>query len=192
MIRQFLLASAFALTAAPVVAQTAGEAQRDINQQQRIEQGLQNGSLNSREAGRLEKNEATIDRAKQKAASDGNVSAQEKARINKLEQSQSQKIYNQKHDAQTGNPNSASSQNMQSDVQRNINQEKRIKQGVKSGELTTHEAGKLEGQQSRIERKESNAAANGRVGAPEQSRIQNSQDRASGAIARQKHDAQTN
>ena len=36
MIRQVLLASAFALTAAPVMAQTAGEAQRDINQQQKV------------------------------------------------------------------------------------------------------------------------------------------------------------
>ncbi|UUZ55732.1 hypothetical protein LP419_09440 [Massilia sp. H-1] len=45
---------------------------------------------------------------------------------------------------QTGNPNSASSQRMQADVQRNVNQQTRIENGIKSGELTNHEVAKLE------------------------------------------------
>src|SRR6266436_5069895 len=44
-------------------AQTVGsEVQRDVNQQQRIEQGLKSGSLNTREAATLERGEARIDR----------------------------------------------------------------------------------------------------------------------------------
>ena len=38
----------------------AGTVQRDVNQQQRIEQGLQSGQLNTREAGRLENEEARV------------------------------------------------------------------------------------------------------------------------------------
>lgn len=191
MIRQTLLASAFALMSVPAFAQASGEVRRDDNQQQRIEQGLQNGSLNSREAGTLERGEARIDKTEQKAYRDGTVSPAEASRIQQMQNHESQAITNQKHDAQTGNPNSASSQRLQSDVQRNVNQESRIQQGVNSGALTTHEAGKLEGQQSKVDRKEAGAAANGRVGAGEQARIQNSENRASKKVYRQKHDAQT-
>jgi hypothetical protein len=42
-----------------------------------------------------------------------------------------------------GNHNSASSQRMQGDVQRNINQQNRVEQGVQSGQLTNKEASRL-------------------------------------------------
>lgn len=168
----------------------ASETQRDVNQQLRIEQGLKDGSLNTREASRLEKGEARVNRMEANAMKDGNLSAAEKARIQNAQNRESQAIYNQRHDAQTGNPNSASSQRMQADVQRNVNQEKRINQGVRSGELTNRETARLERGQARTDRAEARAGANGHVSAGEQARVQNRENRQSNHIYNQKHDRQ--
>jgi len=102
----------------------------------------------------------------------------------------SRDIYREKHDAQTGNPNSASSQRMQADVQRNINQQSRIEQGVKSGSLTTREAAKLEHGQARDTRLQARAGSDGNVTAHEQHRIQRNENHQSKRIYREKHDAQ--
>ncbi len=101
----------------------------------------------------------------------------------------SQQIYQEKHDAHTGNPNSASSQRMQKDVQRNANQESRIQKGEASGALTNREAGQLERGQARVDRREGSAAADGHVGAHEQHGIQRSENQQSRRIYRKKHNA---
>src|SRR3954466_2950574 len=137
----------------------ANTVQRDVNQQNRIEQGLQSGSLNTREAARLEREETKVEKDQARAMRDGKLTAAEKARLAREQNNVSRDIYREKHDAQTGNPNSASSQRMQADVQRNINQQERIEQGVKSGSLTTRETAKLEAGQSRDTRAEARAGA---------------------------------
>jgi hypothetical protein len=175
-----LAAPAFAADPAPAI-------QRDVNQQQRIEQGLKSGALNTQEAARLEKGEARINSMEQKALSDGKLSTGEKARIQRAQNAESHAIYNEKHDAQKGNPASASSQRMQADVQRNIYQEKRIAQGVQSGALTNKEAAQLEGGQARVTRNEARAGADGHVGAGEQRRIQNAENHQSKRIYNKKH-----
>lgn len=179
------------LAAAPAQAQNApAYQQRDVNQERRIEQGLQSGQLSTREAARLQGEQAHIDRMESKALRDGNVSAQEKARINAAQGRASADIRRQKHDAQTGDPNSASSRRMQADVQRNINQEQRIQQGMASGELTSREAARLEAGQARTNRAQARAGADGHVGAGEQGAIQHRQNVQSRKIYRQKHDGQ--
>jgi hypothetical protein len=165
--------------------------QRDVNQQNRIEQGLKSGQLNTKEAGRLEREESRVDRMESNALKNGSMNAQEKARINRAEDKVSRDIAREKHDAQRGNPDSASSKRMQADVQRNANQQARIEQGVKSGQLTGHETSKLEAQQSRVNRTEARAARNGHVGAGEQAAIQGRENHASRAIHRRKHNAHT-
>lgn len=180
-----------ALFSSAVFAQnTATEVQRDVNQEKRIEQGLQSGQLNTREAAKLEKEESKVNRTEANALKDGNLSAKEKARIQREQNQVSRDVYRQKHDAQTGNPNSASSKRMQADVQRNVNQQSRIEQGVKSGELTNHEVAKLERGQARVDHKEARAGADGHVGAREEARIQGAENKQSKRIFRQKHDAQ--
>jgi len=169
----------------------AGTIQRDANQQQRIEQGLQSGQLNTREAARLENEEARVERDQSRAMKDGKLTPQEKARLAREQNQVSRDIYREKHDAQTGNPNSASSQRMQADVQRNINQQSRIEQGVQSGSLTTREAGRLEHGEARISKKEARAGADGNVNAHEQRRVQSAENRESRRIHKEKHDAQT-
>lgn len=184
-----LAAAAGLLLAGSATAQT-GTVQRDVNQQQRIEEGLKSGQLTTREAGKLEREEAKVQRDQARALQDGKLSPAEKARLAREQNKVSRDIYREKHDAQTGNPNSASSQRMQADVQRNINQQQRIEQGLKSGELNNKEAAGLERGQARTERKEARAAADGHVGAAEQQRIQGAEDKQSRRIRREKHDAQ--
>ena len=74
--------------------------------------------------------------------------------------------------------------------QRQANQEKRIDQGIASGQLTEREAARLDNQQDRIDRMEKKAKADGVVTKKERARIHDAQDRASRNIARQKHDRQ--
>ena len=168
----------------------AGTVQRDVDQQQRIEQGLKSGSLTTREASRLEGEEAKVQRDQARAMSDGKLSPAEKARLAREQNQVSRDIYREKHDAQTGNPNSASSQRMQADVQRNVNQQRRIEQGVQSGSLTTHEAANLERGQSNVEHREGRAGADGQVSAKDQQRVQHAENRQNKRIYRQKHDRQ--
>jgi hypothetical protein len=173
-------------------AQTTGsEVQRDVNQQNRIEQGLQNGSLSTKEASQLEKGEAHIDKMESNAEKNGNLSPAEKARIQRAQNQESQRINKLENNNARGNPNSASSQRMQADVQRDVNQQQRIEQGVKSGQLTNREVGKLENGQAKVNRAEARAGANGHVNANEQRRIQQAENKQSKHIYKQKHDAQT-
>ena len=180
-----LFATAFA---APVLAQTTGaEVQRDVNQQQRIEQGLKSGQLTTKEAGKLESGASKVEKMQSNAERNGSVSPREQARIQAAQNRESRAINRQKHDAQVGNPNSASSQRAQADVQRNLNQQQRIEQGVQSGRLTNREAGSLERGQSRVDRATARAAADGRIGANEQAGIQTRENKQSKRIFNKKH-----
>lgn len=184
-------------TAAPATLQApyprtaATETQRDVDQQARIDSGLKSGALTTREAGRLERGEQAIDRTEQRALANGTLSAAERARIQQQQNAESRAIYNQKHDAQTGNPESASSRRMQADVQRNLDQQRRIHNGITRGSLTHREASRLEGGQARGDRELAAAARNGRVGPREQARVQRTDNRNSRKIFRDKHNART-
>jgi CRISPR/Cas system-associated endoribonuclease Cas2 len=179
------------LLAAPAFAQTAAtEVQRDVNQQTRIEAGLKSGQLNTTEAAKLEREQARIAKAEQGALKDGKLSKREQRRIDRMQDSASADIHAQKHDAQTGNPNAPSSQRMQAAVQRDVNQQTRIENGIKSGELTNHEVARLEKGEARIAHKEAAAARDGHVGKAEQRQIQHAESRESKRIYRQKHDRQ--
>jgi type IV secretory pathway VirB10-like protein len=174
-------------------AQTAAEQdqQRDVNQQQRIEQGLKSGELSTKEAGSLERDEQHVDRMEANDLKNGSISPAEQARLNAAENKTSGAIYDDKHNATTGNPNSASSERMQADVQRNVNQQQRIANGMQSGALTNKEAGSLERGHAHVDRREANAAANGHVSAGEQRRIQRSENHQSNRIYNNKHNATT-
>ena len=70
-------------------------------------------------------------------------------------------------------------------------QQKRIRKGVRSGELTKKEAVRLEAQQARTRAAEASAKADGKVTAKERVRLQKRENRTSRTIYRQKHDQQT-
>ena len=177
------------VTALPAFAQgTAAAAQRDAIQQQRIENGLQSGALTTREAGALERSETRVDQLQAHSMRDGTLAASERARIRAAQDRASARIGADKHNARTGDPQSRSSRRMQADVQRNANQAARIRAGVASGELSGREVAALERGQARVTRREAGAAANGRVGAVEQARVQGRESVQSARIHRERHD----
>jgi hypothetical protein len=171
-------------------AQNAATAtQRDVDQQQRIEQGLQSGQLSTRESANLEHQEQRVDNTEARDMKNGPLTGAEKAQIQHEQNQVSGDIYRDKHNGVTGNPNSASSQRMQADVQRNVNQEERINQGVRSGQLTNRETGSLEHGQAKVDRSEAYAGAYGHVGKGAQQRIQNRENNQSRRIYNKKHNA---
>ena len=184
----FIVTSALS---ASVFAQTvATEVQRDVNQQNRVEEGLKSGQLSTKEAARIEGREAAIQRTEANAMKDGTLSKGEKAHIQRMQNQESRQIYKEKHDAQKGNPNSASSKRMQADVQRNVNQQTRIENGVKDGSLTNREVSHLESHEARISRTEARAGRDGHVGKAEQGKVQGLENNTSKRIYNQRHDAQ--
>lgn len=74
--------------------------------------------------------------------------------------------------------------------QRQANQEKRIDQGIASGQLNEREANRLNKQQEHVNRMEDRAKSDGVMTKKERARIGAAQARASRHIAREKHDQQ--
>lgn len=71
--------------------------------------------------------------------------------------------------------------------QREQNQQKRIEQGVKSGELTPVETRRLERQEGKIKADEMNAKADGKVTPAERRKLHRELNRESKRIYRKKH-----
>lgn len=94
------LAAFMQLVQAADPAATPGLDKRQANQERRIQQGVDSGALNQREAARLERGQDRVERMEEKAKADGKVTPQERARLHRAEDVQSRKIYRQKHDAQ--------------------------------------------------------------------------------------------
>jgi len=74
---------------------------------------------------------------------------------------------------------------------REANQEKRIEQGVASGQLNAKETHRLDKEQAKITQAETKAKADGKVTKHERRKLDKMQDAASKDIHAQKHDAQT-
>jgi hypothetical protein len=75
--------------------------------------------------------------------------------------------------------------------QRDRAEQARIDRGVQSGQLTSREAARLQGERAQIERLEARARADGTLSRSERARIDNAQDRLSRDIYRETHDNQT-
>jgi hypothetical protein len=161
--------------------------QRKQNQRQRIGEGVENGSLTAGEASKLEHKEAALNREQKQMKADGNLTPAERARLQRQQSKLSKQIYNQKHDAQVQNTNPKSEVG-----QRDRAQQQRIGQGIENGSLTPREAGRLEGQEARLNREQHNMrAANGGTLAPaEKAKVNRQQNRESKRIYNQKHDRQ--
>ena len=70
-------------------------------QRARIHEGVQSGELNRAEAARLRSGQRHVRRVERRAEADGQVSAEEQARLEQAQDVQSRRIERQKHDAQT-------------------------------------------------------------------------------------------
>lgn len=172
-------------------ATAASTVQRNVHQQQRIEKGLQNGQLNTREAAALEREQAKVNREQARDLKDGHLDAAERRQLRADQNKLSRDIQTAEHNGVRGNPLSGSSQRMQADVQRNINQQQRVEAGLQDGSLTRREAGRLERGQAHDEHAQARAGADGHVGAHEQAAIQQREDAQSQRIHKARHNGAT-
>ena len=175
----------------PVPVRAEATVQRDVNQQKRIESGLQSGSLTTREAGALEREEAKVNHDQKAAMKDGKITAAEQARLKAEQDKVSKDIHTAKTNGVNGDPLSGSSQRMQGAVQRDVNQQQRVEAGLKDGSLTKREAAKLEGGQAHDERVQARAARNGHVGAGEAGAMNRAENHQSARIHGMRHNGQT-
>ena len=164
-------------------------AQRKENQQDRIAQGVKSGQLTAGETANLETKEAAIngETKADRAANGGKLTGAEKTQINQQQNQMSKQIYADKHNANTQHYGN-------SEVgQRQENQQDRIAQGVKSGQLTAGETAKLENQQKGINQqvKADRAANGGKLTTGEKQQVYKEQNAASKNIYNKKHNAKT-
>ncbi len=182
--RTLLTATIFAsmTTIAAAQSSTPGIDGRQANQEQRIQQGVSSGRLTPHETYKLEQGQARVRNQENRAKADGVVTNAERARIQRAQNVQSQRIYNQKHDAQTagGVPRGSIDR-------REAKQSARIQQGVGSGQLNARETYQLEKGQARVQNMESRAKADGVVTNRERARINQAQNVQSRRIYNKKH-----
>lgn len=171
-------------------AQQPGEIQqRKENQQDRIANGIQSGQLTAGETKNLETKEAGINKEEKnmRSADDGHLTAADRAKINQQQNKVSNQIYQDKHNANTAHYGN-------NEVgQRRENQQDRIAQGVKSGQLTPGETAKLENQQQGINKEVSGMrqANGGKLTGADRKAVNQQQNAASKNIYAKKHNNKT-
>jgi len=164
-------------------------AQRKENQQDRIANGVKSGQLTAGETANLESKEAAIngETRADRAANGGKLTSAEKQQINQQQNQVSKQIYQDKHNANTAHYGN-------NEVgQRRENQQDRIANGVKSGQLTAGETAKLENQQHAINQQVAadRAANGGKLTPGEKKQVNKEQNAASKNIYNKKHNAKT-
>ena len=174
---------------APATKPAPTVAQRKENQQDRIAQGVKSGQLTAGETSNLETKEAAIngETKADRAANGGKLTAAEKTQINKQQNGVSKQIYADKHNANTQHYG-----NNKVD-QRRENQQDRIAQGIKSGQMTAGEAAKAENQQKGINQqvRADRSANGGKLTTGEKKQVNKEQNAASKSIYNKKHNAKT-
>ncbi|MBT3586804.1 MAG: hypothetical protein HN509_17970 [Halobacteriovoraceae bacterium] len=95
----FILALAVSLGFGEASADSATKFARKRHkmQKKRIRSGVQNGSLTAAEASSLVAGQKRVRKAKKLAASDGEISAVEKRKLNRMQNRQSRRIFKKKH-----------------------------------------------------------------------------------------------
>jgi hypothetical protein len=161
--------------------------QRRENQQDRIANGVQSGQLNAGETKRLEGREANLNREVRddRSADGGKLTAQERNQVNRQQNRISKSIYTDKH-------NAAQAHYGANEVgQRRENQQDRIAQGIRSGQMTAGEAARTENREQGINQqvRADRSANGGKLTGQERRQINRQQNGASRQIYRQKHNA---
>jgi hypothetical protein len=186
-----MLGIILAVTLAGVVSaqEPAGSEIKDRreNQQDRIANGIASGQLTAGETTKVEKQESKVNKevAKDRAANGGNLTNNEKRQINGQQNKLSKEIYNDKHNAATQKYG-----NNKVDKRRE-NQQDRIANGVKSGQLTAGETARLEGKESKINKEVSadRKANGGNLTNKQKAQVNRQQNQVSKRIYNKKHNA---
>jgi hypothetical protein len=107
MFTRALVLGALILSTAPVFADTTATPridQRQANQAERVDQGVQSGALTARETRTLDAREGKIAADKAAAKADGNVTPAERAKLRGEERRTSRAIFRKKHNARVAAP----------------------------------------------------------------------------------------
>jgi WXXGXW repeat (2 copies) len=117
---------------------------REANQDQRIANGLRSGQMTAGEAARAERTQANIDQQvhDDRVANGGKLTGQERQQVNSEQNAASRQIYDEKHNGNTVKPNEVDD--------RMANQQDRTAQGLRSGEMTSGEAARTNGNQANV------------------------------------------
>jgi hypothetical protein len=181
-----LAAPAFSQSATPTSTPAPTVQQRKENQQDRIANGVQSGQLTAGETANLEKKETGLNKEERnmRKADDGHLTAADRATLNRQQNRLSNNIYRDKHNGAVQNTNPKTEVG-----KRQENQQDRIAQGIKSGQLTPKETAHLEGREAAINKevKKDRAANGGKLTPVERRQVNRQQNRTSNAIYRKKH-----
>lgn len=164
--------------------------QRFENQQDRIGEGIKSGELTPREAATLETKEAALKSEERtfRLENGGSLTRAEQIKLNKRENNLSDRIFDQKHDAQTAVTAPKSEVG-----KRRENQQDRIAAGIKNGQLTAGEAARLEAREVELRHEitTDRNANGGKLTDAERAEINQELNGLSRRIYKQKHDEQT-
>jgi len=181
-----LVAPAYSQTATPQSNPAPTIQERKENQQDRIANGVQDGQLTAGETKNLESKEAGVNQEERtmRKEDDGHLTAADRTALNQQQNKLSGNIYADKHNAAVQNTNPKTEVG-----ERQRNQQERIAQGVKSGQLTAGETAHLEGHEAAINKEVHNdrAANGGQLTPAEHREVNHQQNRTSNAIYRKKH-----
>ncbi len=162
-------------------------AQRKDNQQDRIAQGIDSDQLTAGETKNLETKEADVNKEEHtmRSEDDGHLTAADRAKLDNQQNHLSNQIYDDKHNANTAQYGNGEI------GQRRQDQQDRIAQGVKSGQLTAGETAHLENQQQGVNKEISGdrQANGGKLTGLDKKAINQSQNNASRNIYAKKHNA---
>jgi hypothetical protein len=193
-IKLTLMSAALAVLALPVVAQNPSSAPvtgqsiqgRKENQQDRIANGVKGGELNANETNTLEKKEATLNQEERdmRKLDNGRLTGADKSTLTQQQNQLSRQIYRDKHNPAVQNPTPKGEVGKRAE-----NQQDRVAQGVKSGQLTAGETAHLENNERKINReiRDDRAANGGKLTAQEKAQVNRQQNRESRQIYRDKH-----
>ena len=193
-IRIAMLTAACAALLLPAAAQTqtnsapTGQSiqQRKENQQDRIGNGVASGQLTAGETANLEKKESNLNKEEKLMRSEdkGKLTSADKKALNQQQNQLSNQIYKDKHNAAVQNTNPKSEVGKRAE-----NQQDRIAQGIKSGQLTAGEASHLENKEAGINHEVAadRAANGGKLTGQEKAQVNRQQNNVSKQIYKDKH-----
>ena len=163
--------------------------QRKQNQQDRVANGVKSGQLTAGETKRVEQRQANINQNERqmRAADSGKLTAADRSKLDREQERASKQIYDDKHNAKT-----ATYGNNQVG-QRRENQQERLAQGIKSGQITPGGAAKQEGREQALNHQVSadRQANGGKLTAGQRQSVNQQQNKQSQEIHNEKHNAAT-
>ena len=159
--------------------------QRRENQQDRVANGVQSGQLTAGETKNIESREANVNREikDDRSADNGQLTNQERQQVDKQQNNMSKSIYTDKHNA-----NTAHYGNNEVGARRE-NQQDRIANGIRSGQMTAGETARTENREQGINQQDraDRQANGGKLTGGEKQQLNQKLNGSSRQIYRQKH-----